>query len=199
MKRGIVALSFVFMVSMAFPLYVHGAAPVDTIETEVNKILDVLRDPALKAPSAKETREERIWAIIDGVFDYAELSKRALGRNWRKFKAEQQKEFTELFSRLLGNVYLDRIMAYTDERIVFGKENMVSEKKAEVESKIVTESKEIPVHYRMILKDGGWKVYDVVIEGVSLVRNYRGQFKEILTNKSPQALIEMLRKKLGKA
>ena len=199
MSRRMVALSIFLMISLIFPLQVKAGKPLDTIQVQVNNVLEVLRDPARKAESARETQMEKIWGIIGRVFDYTELSKRALGKNWKEFNPEQQKEFRELFSRLLGNVYLDRIMQYTDEDVVFGKENMITETKAEVESKIVTASKEIPVNYRMIRKEGDWKVYDVTIEGVSLIRNYRSQFKKLLMKKSPEDLIEMLRKKNAKA
>jgi len=167
----------------------------ETIRTQVNKLLEVLSDPALKAPSAKETKEKKVWAIIDTVFDYSELSSRTLAQHWKSFTPEQQKEFVRLFGKLLGNTYMDRIMAYSNEKVVFGKTTQLSDNITEVQSEVVTASKSIPIFYRMILKDNHWKVFDVVIEGVSLVQNYRTQFREILKNKPPEALINMLREK----
>jgi phospholipid transport system substrate-binding protein len=93
---------------------------------------------------------------------------------------------------------MDRIIAYKDEKVVFGKVTHLSDKTAEVQSEVVRSSKSIPIHYRMILGNGEWKVYDVVIEGVSLVQNYRTQFREILTNKSPEDLLKILREKVRK-
>jgi len=90
------------------------------------------------------------------------------------------------------------LLEYTNEKVVFGKEKMLSKKKAEVQSKIVTSSKEIPIHYRLILKNGTWRVYDVLVEGVSLIRTYRSQFKKILTKQGPEDLLKMLRKKVEK-
>ena len=92
---------------------------------------------------------------------------------------------------------MDKILAFTDEKVVFEKERVVSETKVEVQSKIITASAEIPINYRMIKKGDEWNVYDVLIEGVSLVKNYRSQFKDILTNKTPEDLLEILRKKVG--
>ena len=92
-----------------------------------------------------------------------------------------------------------RILSYENETIVFDRETMLSEKKAEVQTRLISSSREIPILYRVILKGGEWKVYDVIIEGVSLVKNYRTQFKEILGRKSPDELLEMLREKVGKA
>jgi phospholipid transport system substrate-binding protein len=88
---------------------------------------------------------------------------------------------------------------YSDEKVLFSKENTLTEKTTEVQTTIVTKKADIPIYYRVILKEGEWKVYDVVIEGVSLISNYRTQFREILTNKSPEHLLDTLRKKVGKA
>lgn len=197
MKKGIIGLSVVLAFFLIFSFHANGGAPLETIQTHASKLIDVLRDPALKAESSRQVKEEKIWTIADSIFDHAELSRRTLGRNWRKLNSEQQKEFTHLFSKLLGSVYMDRIMAYKDEKVVFDKENMVSGKKAEVQSKVITASKEIPIHYRMILKSGKWKVYDVVVEGVSLINNYRSQFNQILISKPPEHLLQALRKKVG--
>jgi phospholipid transport system substrate-binding protein len=133
------------------------------------------------------------------MFDYTELSKRTLGQNWSKLNAGQQTEFLGLYKKLLEDAYADKIIAYTDEKVVFGKETSLSEKTAEVQTTVITKKADIPIHYRVIQKGSDWKVYDVVIEGVSLVSNYRNQFKEILLNKTPDALLDTLRKKVGKA
>lgn len=199
MKKRIVGLTVILMMFLIFPLRVNAGAALETIQTQVNKVLDVLSDPALKAESARETKEKKIWGIADNIFDYPELSKRALARNWKKFASDQQKEFTDLFGKLLGNVYMDRILEYDDQKVVFERELSLGNDKAEVRSKIVTSSREIPMNYRMIEKNGEWRVYDVIIEGVSMVKNYRSQFRKILMNKSPEDLLKILRKKVAKA
>jgi len=200
MKRHILGLTVMTVMALfVLPLPVSAGVPQQTIQAYVNKVLDVLRDPALKTESAKEAKEEKIWSIFDDIFDYRELSKRTLSRNWKKFNSDQQKEFEGLFRRLLGNVYMDRILAYKDEKVLFHKESMLSDHKAEVQSKILTGTKEIPMNYRMIAKNDQWKVYDVIIEGVSMVKNYRSQFNNILSKKPPEELLKILRKKVGKA
>jgi phospholipid transport system substrate-binding protein len=198
MRKSLIVLILSVAVVKLWPVSVSAAPPQETIQTQVNRALEVLRDPALKGESAKETKEKKIWTIIDGVFDYTELSKRTLAQHWKQFAPDQQEEFTRLFGKLLGSVYIDRIMAYKDEKVVFGKVINLSDKTAEVQSEVLRSSKSIPIHYRMILEDGEWKVYDVVIEGVSLVQNYRSQFREILTNKPPENLLKMLRQKTHK-
>jgi len=199
MRRPLMRLYFlILMLAVVLPLQANAGAPLDALQIRMKSLLDVLRDPSIKALPTQEEKKEKILPIIDNMFDYNELSRRALSRNWKKFNTEQRQEFTDLFSKLLGIVYLNRLLEYTDEKVVFGKEKMLSKNKAEVQSKIVTSSKEIPIHYRLILKNGTWRVYDVLIEGISLIRNYRSQFKKILTKQTPEELLKMLRKKVVK-
>jgi phospholipid transport system substrate-binding protein len=198
MRKTLVVLIITLAALKLSPVSAFAASPLETIQTQVDRALEVLRDPALKVESAKAAKEKKIWAILDDVFDYSELSKRTLAQNWKRFSPDQQKEFISLFGKLLGTVYMDRITAYKDEKVVFGKVTQLSDKAAEVQSEVVRSSKPIPIHYRMILENGEWKVYDVVIEGVSLVQNYRTQFREILTKKSPEDLLKTLREKTRK-
>lgn len=179
-----------------FALPVYAGAPLDMIQTNVNKVLDVLRDPKLKADSAKEIKKEKLRAIYSQMFDQVELARRVLGRNWRKLNPSQQQEFIRLFREVLEKAYINKILAYTDEKIVFSREVPLSSDQAEVQTKIVTSSREIPISYRVILKGGVWKAYDVVVENVSLVQNYRSQFNSILANHTPEQLLEILRKKV---
>ena len=189
----IVHLMFVFLIASSVNLY--AATATDAVKGEVEKILTKLRDPVFKQQS-KDAQIAGIREIINEIFDWIELSKRTLGRNWRKFSPEQQKEFTDLFSRLLEGVYADRLLAYSDEKVVFEKETELKKGRVEVASHIrLADGKQVPLNYRMIEKDGKWRVYDVVIEGVSMVKNYRSQFRKLLKNKKPEDLIETLKKK----
>ncbi len=194
MKRRLIGLSIVILVLFPFP--VHAGAPLDAVQANVNKVLGVLRDPAFKAESAKEAKKQRLRPIYDSMFDQVELSRRTLALNWNKLNTAQRQEFVQLFRQVLEKAYIDKILAYTDEKIVFDKEDKLSENQSVVPTRVVTSSKEIPISYRMILKDGAWKVYDVVIENVSLVQNYRTQFNDILVKDTPEQLLEILRKKV---
>ena len=194
MAKGFLGFGVFFIILTILPIPAPAASARETIETQVNRALEILRDPA----EAKNTREKRILSIADEIFDYTELSRRTLVNHWKAFTPEQQKEFTALFGRLLANVYMDRIMGYTNEKVVFGKETKASDNTVEVQSEIVTQTKSIPLHYRMISTKGEWKVYDVVVEGISLVMNYRSQFREILSTKPPEDLLKMLREKVRK-
>jgi phospholipid transport system substrate-binding protein len=198
MRKSLAVWIIALAVLTLSPVSAFAASPLESIQPQVDRALEVLRDPVLKAESAKGVKEKKIWTILDGVFDYTELSKRTLAQHWKQFSPDQQGEFTRLFGKLLGGVYMDRIIAYKEEKVVFGKVTQISDKTAEVQSEVVRSSKSIPIHYRMILENGEWKVYDVVIEGVSLVQNYRTQFREILMNKTPEDLLKTLREKTRK-
>ncbi len=190
-----ILLSFHLFIFLVCSFTVFAGEPLATVEKHVNDALAVLRDPALKAESAKKTRQEKIRAISERMFDFIELSRRTLGSNWKKFNPDQQQEFIKLYKDILEGAYMDKIMSYTNEKISFQKEISLSENKAEIQSYITSKNKETPVFYRVILKGNDWKVYDVVIEGVSLVKNYRTQFREILSNKSPEELLKSLRER----
>lgn len=194
MKKRLAIFSLLMIFIMSVPAY--AGAPTATAEAAVNKVLNVLRDPKLKSPDAKQIKTEKLRVIYKDMFDEMEFSRRTLTRNWKSFTPEQRVEFVHLFEQVLEKSYLDKILDYSNEKIVFYKETLIPENKAEVQSKIVTSSKEIPIDYRMILKDGKWKVYDVVVENVSLVQNYRTQFNEILADGTPEQLLQTLRKKV---
>ncbi|MDD5169826.1 MAG: ABC transporter substrate-binding protein [Syntrophales bacterium] len=185
-------LLFVFLSSLP----VSAGAPLDAVQANVNKVLDVLRDPKLKGDSAKEIKKEKLRLIYERMFDDIELSKRTLARNWNKMNTVQRQEFVQLFRQVLEKAYMDKILAYTNEKIVYDKETKLSENQTEVRTRVVMASKEIPISYRVIMKNGAWKVYDVVIENVSLVLNYRTQFNDILAKNTPEQLLEILRKKV---
>jgi phospholipid transport system substrate-binding protein len=194
MKRMIVLLSIILPLLFSLPVY--AGPPLDVVQLNANKGFEVLRDPKLKGESAKEVKKEKLRLIYDQLFDDVELSKRTLAKNWNSLNVAQRQEFVKLFRQVLEKAYIDKILAYTDEKIVYERENMVSGTQAEVQTKIVMASKEIPITYRLLLKDGAWRVYDVVIENVSLVLNYRTQFNDILVKNTPEQLLEILRKKV---
>jgi phospholipid transport system substrate-binding protein len=181
---------------IVLPLPGYAATPKETVEQGVDKVLKTLGDPAFKA-KAKDEKIDTIGKEIDHIFDFEELSKRTLGRDWKKMSAEQQTEFVKLFKQLLQGVYADRLLEYSDQKIIFDKETMLKKGSAEVQSFLQTsDGKKIPLFYRLTDKSGSWKVYDVIIEGVSMVKNYRTQFRQILSKGSPEKLIETLREKV---
>jgi len=194
MKRLLEVFSVFLFLLLSLP--VHAGAPMDTVQANVDKVIEVLRDPKLKAESAKATKKERLRHISDDMFDQVELSRRALAQNWNKLNLAQREEFVNFFRQMLEKTYIDQILAYVDEKVVFDREVQLSGTQAEIQTTVVTSSKKIPVFYRVNLKGGGWKVYDVIIENVSLVSNYRTQFNDILAKNTPEQMLEILRKKV---
>ena len=194
MKKRFAIFSLLMIFICSVPVY--AGEPITTAEAAVNKVLNVLRDPKLKSPDATKIKTEKLRVIYKDMFDEMEFSRRTLARNWKNFTPGQRVEFVNLFEQVLEKSYIDKILDYSNEKIIFYKETLIPENKAEVQSKIITSSKEIPIDYRMVLKDGKWKVYDVVVENVSLVQNYRTQFNEILADSTPEQLLQTLRKKV---
>ena len=194
MKKQIAVLNITIFLLFSLPVY--AGAPLDTVQANVNKVLETLRDPKLKVAAAKEIKKEKLRLIYERMFDDVEFSKRTLARHWNSINLTQRQEFVQLFRQVLEKAYIDKILAYSDEKIVFDRETMVSVSQTEVQTRIVTSSKEIPISYKMIMKGSDWKIYDVVIENVSLVLNYRTQFNDILEKNTFEQLLEILRKKV---
>ena len=198
MDRKFTGVMLILAVLLVIPLQGYAATPMETIETGVNKVIAKLSQPGFK-DQAKDVQISQLSDLINTIFDFEELSKRTMGREWKKMNAAQQKEFVQLFRELLQGVYADRLLAYSDQKVLFDKETMLKEGAAEVQSYLQTsDGKKIPLFYRLTDKSGSWRVYDVIIEGVSMVKNYRTQFREILAKDSPDKLLEILRNKVGK-
>lgn len=194
LKRPLLIL-FIFLL---FTTPVSASNPMDVIKNAVNQIIDLLKDPAYDQPDKKEEQREKIWNVVTDTFNFEIIARGTLRRyDWESFSEEQKKEFTQLFTELLGNTYLERLQSdYKNEKVVFEEQEMLSENTAVVRTKVIRESTEIPVDYRLILRDGTWRIYNVYVENISLVTNYRDQFSRILMKNSPQQLLEQLREKV---
>ena len=197
MLKKLIGLNILLLaVLLILPLQGFAAGAKDTVAGQIDKMLAKMQTPEFKGLE-RDAKLNEISNIINEVFDWQELSRRTLGREWKKFSPDQQKEFVTLFEKLLEGIYADRILAYTQEKIEFGKETELKKGRVEVESYIITtDNKKVPLFYRMTNKSGQWRVYDVVIEGVSMVKNYRGQFRQILSKKKPEDLLQTLREKV---
>lgn len=168
--------------------------PTDALRLTLDKVFDVLKDPALSGEANRETQIAMLREVMLGYFDMEELSRRTLAVHWPKFSPEQRKEFQALFSKLLENTYVDRIRGYTDETVTYGEE-VIEADRAVVKTKLNHKGRQIPMDYALHVKDGQWRVFDVQVEGVSLVRNYRSQFQDILSKDGPEQLLVKLRER----
>jgi phospholipid transport system substrate-binding protein len=166
------------------------------MRTTVSQALGVLQDQELKKPERMDERATRLKQIADVRFDYGEMAKRSLGGQWDKLDERSRQEFVGLFTEFLTATYVEKMHSYSDEEVTFLKERLDGNY-AEVKSIMVGKKTEIPMDYRLVMKGEDWKVYDVVIDGISLVQNYRGQFLAILRSSSHEQFVQMLREKIA--
>lgn len=185
------------VVAVSAPYIAFAASPLQTVETQVTQLVSVLAQQSQSPPGGTEEKKAAIRSISDQLFDFVELSRLTLGRNWRDFNTEQKKEFVRLYRQLLEGIYMNRLLQYQDEKVVFKTETQLSDTRSEVQSYIISATGNIPIHYRLMLKDGKWKVYDLIIENVSLASNYRGQFSSMLSQGTPGDLLATLREKVN--
>lgn len=164
----------------------------DQLKSSIEQILNVLKDKSLE----RESRRTQIRTLINDRFYFRAMSQRALARNWRKASPEQQDKFVRLFSKLLEKTYIGRIEAYTDERVEYLREKTRNPKRSVVYTQIVTKSADIPINYKLALKDNKWLVYDVVIEEVSLISNYRSSYDEIIKKDGIDGLLAKMEQKV---
>ena len=187
-------LMFVVL-SYGLPTAATASAPTDQIKSTIDAVLETLKDESLD----QEAKETKIKDLIADRFDYRNMSQRVLATNWKKATEEQQARFTELFPEILSNVYMGRIQEYTNERVDYVGETIKKEKFALVETTIVAPSVEIPINYKLRLKSDDWLVYDVVIEGVSLINTYRSSYAEIAKNEGIDGLLAKMEEKLSES
>jgi phospholipid transport system substrate-binding protein len=172
-----------------------AGVPTEQIKATVDKALVVLKDPRFKPAAKLPERRDQLRQILYGRFDFTEMSRRALGANWRRRTPQEQEEFVRLFTEVLERAYAGIIESYTDEKIVYTNER-IDGSFADVGSKIFTsKGEEYSINYKAHLVSNEWKVYDVVAENISLVNNYRSQFTRVIAHESYEELIRRLKTK----
>lgn len=169
----------------------RAAEPLTEVQSTVDQVLTLLRNQSL--PQAE--RRQQLTAVIRPAFDFEVMSQWVLGPNWRQASAAQRQRFVDLFSDLLEATYIGKIESYTDERVEYTGQKMEGER-AEVETLIKTRSADIPIRYKLFRKGERWLVYDVVIEEVSLVRNYRSTYDEIVRKDGFDGLFSRMEEKI---
>lgn len=183
----LLAVAVLFSATAAF------AGPSDDVKKTVDEVVRIVASKEMKQNEQK--RRQALKKTISQVFDYSEMAKRSLGKHWNQRTPDEKKRFAELFATLLENSYAGKIESYNNEKIVYLKE-LIDGDHAEVKSKVVTAKRdEFTLDYRMLNRSGKWMAYDVVIEGVSLVSNYRTQFNKIISNGGYVQLVKKLETK----
>ena len=175
----------------------HAGEPLEVVKVSADRAIQILKDPQLQAKEKKKERIERLKEIVNPLFDYEEMARRSLGPHWRRRSPQEQKEFVKLFRDFLEKIYSDRVDLYAGERVVYGRET-VEDDYAQVESTLVNpKGEEVSIVYRLRRNSGKWKVYDAVVENISIVNNYRSQFDRVISKSSFQELIRLLKEKAG--
>jgi len=189
-----------FLISLFFLISVAGAnasameEPMKSFSVKIDKVIEILK--AQKSSQIeKEKAKKQIWDIVHGIFDFKTISMRTVGRPWKEFSEQEQKDFVDAFSELLGTSYLNKIESYNNETISYLSQEIQESDKAVIKTAIVKQSGNIPLEYNILKKDADWFIYDVKVEGISLVKNYRTQFASFLAKKTPTDLIKRLKEK----
>ncbi len=188
-RVGVLVASFVLGV-------VSGALagpPSDQLKAGIDKVVQVLGDPSLKGTAKARERRDTLREITGPLFDWSEMASRALGRHWQPRTEAERQEFVRLFHDLLERSYLSTIERYNGERVTYGTESVEGDQ-ATIRTQVLNkDGQQLPVDYRMVRRGDRWLVYDVLIEGVSLVANYRAQFDQIIRTGSYEKLLEKLK------
>lgn len=170
-----------------------GSGPAEQLKGAIDRVLQVLEDPALKGESRAAERRRALRQIADEIFDFDETARRAMAQHWRSLTDAQRKEFVALFSDLLERTYTSKIELYSGERIQYPAERIEGDF-ATVSTRLITKKgTEVPMDYRMLRQGERWRIYDVSIEGVSLVANFRAQFNSVIRTSSYDELLRRLR------
>ena len=193
---SVVAGLLLLLSGVAVQPAVAGGAT-EAMKSTIDEVLTIIRDKELKQPGRVEERRQRLEQVVGDRFDYQEMSRRAMGAPWNTLSDKDKQEFVALFKTLLTNSYADKIESYSGEGVKYINERTENDY-AEVRTKVLTGKIEIPLDYRLLNKGNDWRVYDVVVDGVSLVNNYRGQFSKILRSSTYADLVDQLRKKSDK-
>lgn len=184
------AIAFMLCAFFAFSAYAAQESDArQVLENSVNSILNDIKTPAYSNPATRKEILPKIENTVKNIFDFSEFSSRTVGPKWRSFSPQQKKAFSDAFADLLFATYLNKISSYNGEKIAYTGD-ISDGKRVEIRTVItLSDGRQIPVAYRMLPKDGTWRVYDVIIESISLIKNYRTQFQDILNTGTPEQLI----------
>jgi len=169
------------------------STPKGRVQDSVDKVISILKNKSLD----QEARWQKIGEVIEDGFDFRSMSQSVLATNWKKASMEERARFTEFFSQYIEETYRSRIESYTDEEVIY-KDEVIRGSRAVVETVIKTKSTEIPVNYKLKKNDGEWYAYDVVVEGVSLVNNYRNTFAVIVKNEGMDGLLLDIQRRIDR-
>jgi phospholipid transport system substrate-binding protein len=173
-----------------------AGTPTAAIKTTIKQMFVILNDEELKTPGRAEERHQQLEKVIGNRIAYDEMAKRSLGPQWAQLNEEERQEFVRLYAQLLRDTYSSRFDRYSDEKVEFLQETLQGDY-AEVRTRLTSSKFTLDVDYRMLQRAGDWRVYDIVVDGISLVHSYREQFTKIIRTYSYEELVTKLRQKTG--
>ena len=195
-RRPTILGALILTLGLVQPGGTSAGVPTEQIRVTVDQVLRILKDPALNSAGARESRRSELTKVILPRFDFEEMAKRSLGAEWRRRTSAEQEEFIRLFTELLKNSYIESIESYRGEKVIYRSESQDGAY-ADVGTKVINDrGEEFTIDYRLNLEGSEWKAYDVIIENISIVNNYRSQFVRILGRSSFAELLQSIRDKL---
>jgi phospholipid transport system substrate-binding protein len=185
------------LILLAIPSLAHAEEPIDVLEKTVTLGIALLKDPQYQVAGKRGKQQELLCDAAGRVFDFREFSRRVLASKWRKFTPEQKKEFVEVFAEFLCKYYITRLQErYKDEKVIYLNQHLVGNRIALVRVNVLWQGVEVPVEVRMLNRNSTWKVYDIIVLGISGVMNYRAQFQALFSNSAPSQVIGRIRDRI---
>jgi phospholipid transport system substrate-binding protein len=194
MKKSLLLCLFILI---AIPPLAHSEEPIDVLKRMVGLSVALLNDPQYQKASRKEEQRELLCHMAERVFDVREFSRRVLASKWRLFSPEQRNEFVEVFSEFLCKYYITRLQKrYKDEKVIFLSQHFVGNRVALVRVNVLWKGVEVPVEVRMLAHHSTWRIYDIIVFGISGLKNYRAQFQALFRNDTPSQVIGRIRQRI---
>lgn len=194
MKKSIAIFCFVFLLTTIKTYAAIEEKPTEQLKPTINGIVAILQDDNLQGSQQTQARRIRIMEAISSGFDFREMSKRILGRAWKEISPAQRNNFVREMTKLLENVYIGRLEAYSDPEVTFVDER-IKGRRAQVSTLVQYKENTLPIHYILHKQQSKWLVYDINIGGVSLIRNYMKQFRAIMRQQNFNGLMEIIERK----
>ena len=191
-------LVYIFIMTLIVaPAPILGEQPLEALQRGIDKGISVLEDPQYQDASQRNEQAQKLWEVIQEIFDFQEFSRRVLASHWKKFSSRQREEFVELMGKFLGKLNLHKLQSrYNGEKVYYIEQKIINQTRALVEIKVLWKNLEVPVELRMKKSRGKWKVYDLSALGISAVGNYRAQIHRILQKNSPEEVLEIFKEKI---
>jgi phospholipid transport system substrate-binding protein len=191
-----ITVSLLFLLCcLVFPAASKAGSPTEQVRATVDKVLTIVRNPNPKSKPQMDEQRAKLIEVIYPRFDFPEMAKRSLGPNWTRRTPEEQREFVGIFAALMGRAYAENIESYTSQNVLYTRESE-DQNYAQVDTKIVGDNQPpLAINYKLHRVDKEWKVYDLVIQDISVVNNYRSQFDRVITRSSFAELVRTMKEK----